>query len=351
MPTMKPTTLLLFSAFACLAPADTIRMRDGSELEGEVVSEKDDHYVVKVQVTKTIRDERKIPKTDVLEIVAEKKDALAFEEIKTLVPTPDLLTLQEYERRTAKVEGFMKEFSESRLLKSANALLKVLDDERKVVAEGGLKFEGKMIQASERAAHAYPLDAQIAASKVVAAGNAGDPTQALRAWTALESKFVASQAFLDTRSYAQKLMVAHLKSIDNSLATFDARMKEREAGLARIDERDRDRTKRAIAEQSAAYEAKLAKEKEENVKWPTLNPNHKEPMMVTKRLLETEIAKLEKLDPSKIPDGDKAWNDAWSVLTGGEVDRQTGTAAISAARSARLPSDYIALLEAKVPAK
>ncbi|MFC7337171.1 PTPDL family protein [Haloferula chungangensis] len=343
---MKPISLLLLPILTCMAHADTIRMRDGSELTGEVVTEKDDHYVVKVQVTKTIRDERKIPKKDILEIVAEKKDLLAFEEIKSLVPTPDLLTLEQYDQQTAKVENFMKEFPQSRLLKDADALLKTLDAEREVIAEGGLKFEGKMVQASDRAAHAYPLDARIAAAKVV---NAPDTTQALRAWTELESKYGSSKAYLDAREYARKLMLTHLRAIEKSLDSYDQRMKDREAGLARIDERDRDRTKRAIEEQNAAYLAKVAKEKEENVKWPSLDPNHKGPMMETKRLLEMELSKLDKLDPSKLPDGDKAWNDAWSVLSSGGTDRQAASTAISAARSARLPAEYITILEAKIP--
>ena len=130
-------------------------------------------------------------------------------------------------------------------------------------------------------------------------------------------------------------------------------MKEREDGLARIDERDRLRTKRAIADQAAAYMAKIAAEKEANVHWPSLDPYHKGPIMQTKRKLEQEISKLEKFDPTRIPDGDKAWNDAWEILTGATEDQAASatSAAISAARSSRLPAEYIAILEAKAPNK
>jgi hypothetical protein len=347
---MKPTALLLIPALTCLAHADTIRMRNGTEYEGEVVSEKDDHYVVKVQVTKSIRDERKIPKNEILEIVAERKDEVAFDKIKALVPTPDLLTLEQYEHRTGAVEDFMKEFPKSRLLGDADALLKVLDSERAVVAAGGLKFEGKMIGSSERAAHAFPLDARIIASKVTGLGDAGDITGALRAWSDLQDQFSTSKAYLETIPYAKSMMTSHLRSIDRSLTTFDARTKEREDGLASIDERDRERTKRAIADAAAAYEAKIAKEIEERIKWPSLDPYHEGPMADTKRLLETELAKLERLDTTKIPDGDAAWNEAWTTLNGTPA-RDAASAAISAARSARLPAEYMEILEAKVPTK
>ena len=344
---MKPALFLFLPALACIAHADTIRMRDGTEHEGEVVADKGDHYVVKIQVTKSIRDERKIQKSDVLEIVAERKDEIAFDEIKPLVPTPDLLTHQQYDQRIAMIDGFMKAFPDSNLIKEADAILKTLDSEREVVAAGGLKFEGKMIQASDRASRAYPLDARITAAKVT---ESKDPTSALRAWSELESKFGVSQAYRDTIPYAKRLMINYLKSVEKSLETIDARIKERDDGLARIDERDRERTKRAIDEQSAKYKALIAKEKEERIKWPTLDPYQKDPIMETQRLLKSEIAKLDKLDLSKTPDGDQAWTDAWDALNTGS-DRQAGTTAISAARSARIPQEYITILESKLPEK
>ncbi|MEP4079940.1 PTPDL family protein [Haloferula sp.] len=345
---MKLTTFLLIPVLACLSHADTIRMRNGIEYEGEILAEKDDHYVVKIQVTKSIRDERKIPKTEILEIVAEKKDKQAFEKIKTLVPTPDLLTRDQYDSRTEAVESFMAEFSKSGLLKKADELLKVLDAERSVVAAGGVKFEGKMIEGSDRAARAYPLDARIAASKVTRHGDDGNTTLALRAWSELETRFGTSQAYIDTIPYAQKMMTSHLKALDKNLASFDARLKKREDGLARIDERDRERTKRAIAEKDAAYERQIEEEKEKKIKWLSLDPYHKRTMTDTKRQLETALGKLERFDSSKVPNADDAWNDAWETLTG-VTDRQAATAVVSAARAARLPKEYLDILEAKVP--
>ncbi|MGB6219834.1 PTPDL family protein [Haloferula sp.] len=347
---MKATTLILIPALACLAHADTIRMRNGTEYEGEVVSEKDDHYVVKIQVTKSIRDERKIPKSEILEIVAEKKDEIAFDEIRGYVPTPDLLTLKQYDQRIADVEKFMSTYPKSSHLKDADKLLKTLDAEREVVAAGGLKFEGNMIKASERTSKAYPLDARIAAAKVVEYGDAGNTTAALRAWSDLEQRFGSSSAYADSIPYVLKMMSDHLKKIERSLSTYDQRVKEREDGLTRIAQRDQERTKRAIADQSAAYTAKLAQEKEEKVKWPSLDPYHKQPMSETKRMLESEITKLDRFDPARLPNGEDAWNNAWQAVNG-SADPQEATKAISEARSARLPDEYIIILESRAPKK
>lgn len=345
---MKSITTLLAASLTCASLADTIRMRNGTEYEGEVVSEQDDHYVVKIQVTKSIRDERKIPKNEVLEIVAEKKDEVAYEKIKDLVPTPDLLTVEDYDTRISAVESFLRTYKDSSYVKDADKILEVLDAEQGELAKGGIKFEGKMIHASDRESRAYPLDARIAASRVTSLANAGDTIGALRAWSVLEDDYSSSTAYRETIPFALKLMQAQLSYVNRNLETIDQRIEKREDGLAQIPVRDRERSKQAIDEQTAAYEARIAKEKKDGVDWLTLDPYHKDPLNEAKRKLEQEIQKLRKLDPSSLPDGDEAWSEAWKTVNGA-ADRAATTNAIAAARSARLPAKYISMLEARAP--
>ncbi|MEM9236197.1 MAG: PTPDL family protein, partial [Verrucomicrobiota bacterium] len=224
---MKPAIVTLVAALTCASFADTIRLRNGTEYEGEVLAEKDDHYVVRIQVTKSIRDERKIPKTEVLEIIAEKKDAADFEAIKDLVPTPDLLSLEDYEKRTSAVEKFLATHSKSRLAKQASEILKTLDKEREAVAAGGIKFESKIIQSGDRQSRAYPLDAQIAAAEVKRLSEARDFTGALRAWTKLEKDFGSSSAYKDLVPFAHKLFTSQKAALDKSIASFEERLNKR----------------------------------------------------------------------------------------------------------------------------
>lgn len=349
---MKKTALflLLSSLLALQAGADTIRLRNGTALEGKVISEDADSYQVLVQVTKSIRDQRKIPKADVLEIVAEKTDEVAFEKIKDLVPTPDLLDTAQYDKRVEAVEKFMSDHSGSKLLKEAGAMLKVLDAERKTVAEGGVKFDGAMIEPEDHRTQAYPIDSRIAAERVRRQGDSGDLVGALRAWDALEKEFGSSKAYIETIPYALKLMRTQLATVNRDLSSFDDRVKKRNDGIERIDASDRPRTERAIADETAAYLRRVDSEKKATLRWLSLHPFEKGPMDDAKRLLESEIKRLSSLDPSKVPDGDAAWTEAWKVLSGTPTP-QEATAAISAANSARLPKAYIDLLSAKAPAR
>lgn len=345
---MKSAAFLLLPALICLCSADTIRLRNGTELEGIILSEDSDHYVALVQVTKTIRDQRKIPKGDVIEIVGVKKDEVAFEAIQKLTPTPDLLGPEEYERRIEDTEEFLTTHSASRLATDATKILAELEEEAKLVKAGGIKFKGTMIPADERAKKAYTLDSQIAASAVTTAGDAGNRTAALRAWDDFEQSFPTSRAFLDTKPYVIKVMKTQLAAIDGQLATLDKRLKDRADGIERIPNKDRARTEKILEEESASYRRLIENEKKAQIRWISLDPYHKEPMTQMKGQLEREIKRLTDLSTSSLPDGDHAWEEAWSTLHGAPTSEEA-KAAITKARTARLPKEYMDRLEAMLP--
>jgi len=345
---MKPIVALLIPSLVALCTADTIRLRNGTELEGVIVSEETDHYVALIQVTKSIRDQRKIQKADVLEIVGVKKDEVAFEPIQKLTPTPDLLGEEEYERRIEDTEEFISTHSKSTLTRDAVKILAELEEEAEIVKAGGVKFKGKMIPAEERAKKAFTLDSQIAASTVTTAGDAGNRTAALRAWSEFEKDFPTSRAFIDTKPYAIKIMKGQLALVDEQLASFDKRVKERADGIERIPAKDRARTEKMIQEQADDYLRLIESEKKAQIKWLSLDPYQKAPMSQVKSLLEREIKRLEGLSTSQLPDGDHAWEEAWTTLHGSPEPAEAREV-FTKARSARLPDEYLDRLEAMLP--
>lgn len=352
---MKTRTTLLGLALMAGASADTIRLKNGQELEGQVLRTEGDEYVVQVQVTASIRDERRIPKSDVIEVVAERKDEAAFEAIKDLAPAPDLLDTAAYDARITKVRNFLKAHPDSLLVRDAEKILEPLEAERAVVAKGGIKLEGFMIEAEDRDSRAYPLDAQIAAKKVQLAIEAGDTNAALRAWSELERDFTASKAYAETAPLMLDVMRKQLNAIDRSLATLDERVAERKANIAAMPSNERRRTERLIAEQEANFEKLVAEEKEAGIQWTSLSPWHQESLNSTKRSLQQSIGKIENAAASETPDGDQVWVDAWEVVGKASADDreslQAARDSLNAVRGARLPERYRAKLEERMPAK
>lgn len=348
MKTYRLIPLLPF-LLAANASADTFELKDGSKVEGTILRTDGSDYIVEVQVTKSIKDERRIPKADVVRQFAEQKDQTDFAVIAALVPAPDLYSEAEYEAAAAKVESFLKKHPNSARKKEAQKIYDTLESELAVVKTGGVKFEGRMIPASERAPKAYGLDASIIASNMKKAGEKGEVVSALREWTKLEKDYLGSSAYRDNKDYAVTLMKTHLANVTSVLSGFDARVKARQSGLVGMEQSDRVRSEQAIQEEQAAYTARVEREKAEGIKWLSLDPFAKVQLDEAKRSLDTEIRRLSTLDSSGISNTEAAYEEAYAAITKTGAKKQEIDSAISKARGANLPQKYVDELTKAAP--
>ena len=344
---MKAHRLLRYLPLLAIASvsADTFELKDGTKLEGTIVKEDGSDYVIKVQVTKTIKEERRVPKANVAKHTAEQKDETEFVEIAKLVPVPELQSAEIYQAQINKVESFIKKYPQSPKKPEALKVLSVLEKEFDVVQAGGVKFQGNLISAADRKPKAYALDAGIQAATMKAAAEQGDLLTALRAWTKLETDFQGSNAYRSNIPFAVKVMKTQLATVTSSLAGFDARTKQRTDGLANMTGAERSISEAAIKEELDAYAARLEKDKAAGYKWPALNPYVKAPQEETKRSLDSEIKRLETLNTSQLPKSEEAYETAWAAVTKSGATPQEISTALSAASSANLPPAYVDLLK------
>ena len=148
------------------AAADIIELNDGQKIEGTVIREDGDDYLVEVMVSGTIRAEKRIPKADVKLIDRKGEDEKAFEAIGVPSPVPDLVEKEKYEEWLSRLEGFIKAHPHSPKAKDAKELLDVLGSEHAVIAAGGIKFGGELVSAEDYEANAYEYDAKIAEKRI-----------------------------------------------------------------------------------------------------------------------------------------------------------------------------------------
>lgn len=347
-------TYHLFRALPALliatASADTFEMKDGTKLEGVILREEGSNYVLSVQITKSIKDEKVVAKSDVLKHVKERKDETEFEALATLVPTPDLKSAEAYASDIAKVENFLKKYPTSAKKAQAAKILDTLVGEHALVKDGGVKLDGKMISASDRAPNAYGLDAGILAKQFTTAAEKNDYLNALRAWSKLEAGYPGSNIYRENIQTALKVMRAYQMLVNTTLAGFDARTKERAAGLAGMNPGDRIRSEQAIKEQQDLYLARVDKEKTDGLKWLSLDPYVKLPLDETKRYLDTETRRLENLDLTYIPKTQEVYEETYKAVTKSGATKQEIDAALSKARGVSMPQQYIDILTKAAPA-
>ncbi len=351
----NPVIIALLSLAALLpAVADTLTLKDGSTLEGTIISEEGDSYLVEVQVTKTIKDERKVAKADVEKITRERPDVTAFEGIAKFVPTPDFLSDAQYGERINAVEKFIKDFPASRHQEKAKEMLVVLKAEATQVASGGIKIEGVVVSPEDYRKNAYELDARVEQARINGYIQERQYLAALRAFTDFSQNFKGTTSLAELTPLMQKVMANQVAEARQLLGTLDQRIKTRQTGLERMDAADRKITENAIMDEDKLIEARFEAEKQARVVWFTPSPFSKQALEGIVRAGESEIKRLETASPAPGGDSGKLWRDAMSLIKNGGSQADV-SAAIAAARSAGVSQKYMTLLDdaakANAPAK
>lgn len=345
MKTRVQATLLLTCFLVPPLMADTFILKDGTKLNAKVLREDPTSYVLEVQVTKSIKDERTIAKADVAKVERDRPDLIAFEGIAALKEVPDLTTAPEYDQKIRAVEKFIKDFPASSKLEEARAIATQLRKEANEILAGGIKIGGEIVPAQQYQANAYELDASAQALRIRKQIDAKQFLPALRMFSEFEKNFLNTQAFKDLSPLAIQVMRSHVAETSQLLSTYDARIKEREVGLQRMPQSDRVAAENALSEENAQNEAQFKREKESQIGWVTVHPFLKESIDETLTFGKQEISRLS-APPSGTPvDAGKLYRDTLSMIQTKSGDANAVGNAINEVKNAQIPAKYIERLE------
>ncbi len=348
---MKTSSILSSFAFMGLitsAMADTFIMKDGTEIEGTILSKDAKTYRLEVNVTASIKDEKVVNRADVLRIKRTQLDLEAFEEIEGLVPTPDYLTLDAYSDRIKAVEGFLKEHRGSGKSRSAKRMLAQLKEEQEAIEAGGVKSGGKIIQASDYKANAYDLDAAAAAGRIKSLVMKRKYLAALRRFDEMEEEFSKSNAYRELVPTMQKVIKSYLASVQQQLTSFDARQKKREVDLDRMSSSARKATMAALMEREAKMKKSYEREKAARVGWITTYPELKDTLSETISYGNSVNGRLESFLKSTPVDGGRIYRETMAQVQA-STKASDAKSLIGKARSAQLSQKYMDLLMGAAP--
>jgi hypothetical protein len=342
----KPALAALYLLNLLPCAADTFTLKDGTTLEARILKEEADAYTLEVQVTKSIKDERKILKSDVVKVTREQLDLKAFEAIAKLTPTPDFLSADDYAGKINTVEKFIKDHRASSKVKEAQTMLATLKSESAQLAAGSVKIGGKMISTAEYQANAYDFDARVLEAKIRKLISEDQLLPALRAFAEFDRDFRTSLSYGALVPLAKQLIQSYINEAQQSLLVLDTRLKERQVGLERMTSEDRAGTAAAIAEEDAAIEARFKAEKEAKQSWVTTSPYHKASLEEAVKFGQTELTRISAVKTVLGVDGGKAYREVYSTVKNGG-NSVAVTAALAAAKTAMVPVRYLAPLEAE----
>ncbi len=325
--------------------AETLVLKDGSEIEGTILRETADSYVVEVPFSRTIKEERVISKDQVARIRRAQPDLVAFAAIKDYVPTPDLLDAADYKQRIDSIGKFLKEHRLSTKFSEAKEMLNVLESEAAEIDSGGIKLGGRITPAVEYRSNQLEIDARIEESRIRSLIEQGNLLAALRKFRSFEADFRGTQPYLGLLPLIQRAIRSHMAQTEAMHGAYDKRVAEREAGLQRLPMQERLITQRAIDDENRALETRFNNEKKALSGWVTVDTYFKPAMAETLAFGRRELDRLNAAASATPPDLGELFRETLKKIRSGAAKSEV-TASLSAARSARMPEKYLAILEA-----
>lgn len=335
-----------FLSLALLLPvkADLFTLKDGTVLEGKILKENDEDYLLEVQVTKTIRDERTVKKDEVTKIERISADVEAFESLKKLVPTPDLLDETDYAQRIKQVQKFLKKYPDTTFKEEANGLIEALQEELTVVEEGGRKMNGEMVSPEDYQKNAYELDSRAKEMRIRQLVDGNHFLAALREFQLFERDFLPTQAYSDLYPLMIKVMQVYRKQAADLLGTYEARMAKRVENLDRLSPTERGSIERAIRDEDAALERRYQREKNSRATWLTIDPYHRGSLEDAVRSAESESRRLESsAGHRRVENADELYRKTWEAVHNAEDIEALREARndLNTLRGARMPDRYL----------
>ncbi|MEM9080041.1 MAG: PTPDL family protein [Verrucomicrobiota bacterium] len=319
---MKLISIVL-AASVLSSSADIITLKNGQKLNATIKSKTLEEYVLEVQVTKSIKETRTVKREDVVNIERVKESNTAFEEIEGLDSVPPYSEKKEYEARIRKIKSFIKRHEISSGGVKAKRMLKALEAERKVIADGGIKTESGLLTAEERKGNRVSIDSKIAYRNFEQLLKSRSYIPALRAYDILEGAHFGTAAHRNALPQFQNLVASYFRAVAQQLDSFDNRMAQRDRTYATYDTQTRDRAIEEESRRAAAFAKLREREEEEGITWPSVDFDNADSMEHMLKLLEREPRRLEKIteELAEIKETGTLFQAAWEAA--GNKDRET----------------------------
>ncbi|HCC21623.1 MAG TPA: hypothetical protein DEP88_10300, partial [Verrucomicrobiales bacterium] len=298
-------------------------------------------------VTNSIKDELRIPKDDVKQIIKESIESKDFKLVASMVPVRDLQPATAYPERIKITKTFIRKFPKSEYNETVNKILTTLESEYNTIIDGGIKLDGQLISRQDKEANAYDIDARRLLLDIQRYAATRRYTQALRKWEVLQSDYRNSTSFKSAIPIAKRIIYTYQKTLKSLLDTLDERTAERKSAMSSMNANDRERTELALAEQQRRYATQIEREKAKSrIKWLTVDTYDKASISHNYRQTTSSlksIASPSRTKQKELKLAGPIHRDAWTALAKGDL--KDAEQHIKTLQSLRIPKQYLTPLQ------
>ena len=284
-------------------------------------------------------------KANIERVEIDTKEDIQFRNMGQLLPTPDRLTPEDYQRRIVKCKAFLDLFPNGSHATKVKLILTTLEEENEKAVAGGLKLQNKWISPEERRRDSYGIDAGLEYADMVTAKESSDLKMALRHFEKIQSDFSGSTHYAKASALAIEAMKSYQPILQQRIAQVQFKRQDRERARATLPANVRAQNKAAQDKTDATYLKLVARETNEiKTKWLTLNEYHSDPMRKVLNTLKNTLSALEKETPAENPSfADSLHQDAWDAVSRGDLEAVEEI--LRELKSLKVPERYLALLQ------
>ncbi len=315
------TPLSLLTLLSSTASADKFVMKDGTTINGSIISETLDSYKLRAEVSRNVYGEKTILKSKLSEIIKSDPSIKAFKKLTSILPTRDLMSAKDYEEIiNSQVQPFIKEYPKSSHLNDAKEILNTLKNESLTIKSGGVKLEGKLHTADQVEANKYDVQATIVYLRFT---NFAKKKQYRAALTTLQQLEAGYPDTIQCRK-AQKAALAILPRYESKLQKLhdnvDTLIEKRKRALEGMAPGDKTRTEKIFAYEEMKYQKLLdqATANRKNNKWLPINSYFKQPIENNLKMVQNEMKRLNTKSENPTMDVGKLYRDTHTALGNGD---------------------------------
>ena len=299
-PNLTVITLLL--ALAALAPttwSDTVKLKSGEVLEGEIVAEAPDSVVIRVAVSASISEEKTIPRTDILSIEKPTEAEIAYEKLAKLELGKNSLQLEVYDRVLDQhLKPYLAKYPDSPFKVEVENKISLFEEERDKVAEGALKIDGQWLAKELVEAERYQIEARLALRTMRERAAQRDFVGALNKFDALQREYRNALVLPEAVGVAKQVAAALQKDIAARIEKLEREEADWEKKIQLTAEHRQPQVKAAKAARESRIRAAIAAAREQRITWPPVLPD-KAHLENIRRRAELEVKRLESMDLSR----------------------------------------------------
>ncbi len=342
------TSLLLILSIVSLA-ADTLKLKDGTILEGKIVKETPESIQFEYNITKSIKDIKTIKRSDIKVIDKEEADEIALNEIKKILPTASLLTVEDYDKiLEGKPAEFMANFKTSNLKSSVQDVIDQLLAEKAKVEANSVKIDGKWITSEEAQMDPYNHNALILATRLKASVSDRKYSLALTQFETLEKEFEFSTAYAASITTVLETLPKYEARLTQYKSNYDRLDIQREKDLKSMEKPDRDLAVKDFQRRQKRFEGLRQEAKENKERWTPVSEWNLPSIDENLDTVVKETERLGKLDISKAGTTAKMLAEAFHDLADNKLN--SAQSKLDIAKTNGASGDVIKDLEGKIDA-